>query len=623
MSTIEQNTNPNAVQDVIAEQQGERRRREAIINELESLFHNIDRCILLMRVYPTGHPLIDSLVEQTHGRFLDFIHRQGYLFMYLEATELKTEDGDVFFSNEISEQEHFIWYTPAADGIVSVQMQPEMTAGEFMRFVQVINRASMGRAPVDDDTVTLLWEEDLQGIDVHAIEGFVDVKDMDLFGEYQPKEVKKFVYDAAFEPVGEAKQKLQTLFESDGAKMTTFGSLHEQVKPITDRAHSLPPEMVADAFRVDMTWVDHLAEEWDAGEDLEYRLIEALLSILRTVPDSEHGANAADTIHNIAVQLLDAENYDAVATVLKLLQKRLDGVKVGERNPRDELLEFLTDPMRVEALLFQAQKYVGKRKQLIELLSLLDHNNIQTFVLNTLADEKKEVTSLPTLIDIVLAVTNANNQRFLIAQEFTSKDAYLQRMLMGLRGRTLGELNIGPRLFVKALEHKQALIRKSALEAAEDAWYTPKVIEDYIKPLMSDEHEQVRQLAFEVMRKQAPEEFKAQIGAIVEAGDFLNRPPVEMRYMMRLYLDVFPERRGHLHPLVDVTGWFDEQKRKTAVAAAMLILSIGGDEEGTALIVKRSKAFTTHPALKSEYQGLLERFTKSVVVDEVHQAEEA
>ena len=93
-----------SVPEVVGAQQDERRRREAIVTELTSIFHMLDRFIMLMRVYPTGHPLIDHFADQAHERMRELAERMGYIFFKLDATELTTEWDSVFFSQELSEQ---------------------------------------------------------------------------------------------------------------------------------------------------------------------------------------------------------------------------------------------------------------------------------------------------------------------------------------------------------------------------------------------------------------------------------------------------------------------------------------------------------------------------------------
>lgn len=597
-----------SVSEVIVAQQDERRRREAIEAELTSIFHMLDRFIMLMRVYPTGHPLIDHFADQVHERLRELAERMGYIFFKLDATELTTEWDGVFFSQEISERESFVWYTPAADGISSVQINPEASARELTRFMSVINRANLGRIPVDDDTVTLLWEEDLKEIAVHAVEGFVDTKDLEIFGEYKPSEVKAFVYETALDPQHEHKTQLRSIFASSQTNIDPFTRQHVEA---SERAipQGVTPEMVADAFRVERRWINKLSTEWTQGADLEYRLIESLVSIIRSAPSSTPSKTACDTIMDISIQLLDDERYETVAMIVELLKLRLDRLSVTlERNPRDELLAFIGDPMRVEALIYQAQKHIERRQSIARLLKLLDAQIVQKQIISWMTDAKKEILALPTLIGILFGVTDAKNQQNLLTDELISSERYLTYMLQGLRGRKLDpQIHVGPKIFTSALTHSNFLLRRSALEIADLAWCSPQVIDRYIEPLISDDDAQIRHLAIDLVRKHSPESFKVKLSEIVERQDFGQRSATELRFLLRLYLDEFPERFETLYAFIEVRGWLNEIKVEIAKAAGLVLLS-RADERARQIIAQRADSILTSPGLREEYKKLLERF---------------
>lgn len=597
-----------SVPEVISAQQEERRWREGITNEMTSIFHMLDRLIMLMRVYPSGHPLIDHFAQQVHERLLGLMERSGYIYFKLDATELLTEWDTVFFSDEISERENFVWYTAAADGISSVQIEPEVSVKALTRFIAVINRTNLGHIPADDDTVTLLWEENLEHILTHAIEGFVDAKDMELFGQYKPSEVKAFVYETALDPQSEHKQTLGTLFDAGQTHLDPFTRQHTEA---SERA--IPPgmtaDMVADAFRVERRWIQHLAQEWSQGADLEYRLIEALVSIIRTAPSSNQSGNAGDTILDISTQLLDHERYDVVAMIVSLLRHRLSALQGSiERNPKDELLDFISDPMRVEVLIYQAQKQPEKRAAIVRLLKLLEPTSVQRQTITWLVDKKKEIVSLPTLIEVLFSITDAKNQQNLLTEELVRDERYLTHMLQGMRGQKLPqELHVGPKLFTSALSHDNFLLRRAALEIVDTVWCSPQVIDAYIEPLISDDDAQIRHLAIDLVRKLSPESFKIKLQELVEQQDFGQRSATELRYLLRLYLDEFPERHEKLYALIDIRGWLNEIKVEIAKATALVLLS-RGDQRAKEILQRRADSLLSAPNLREEYKKLLERF---------------
>lgn len=579
----------------------------ALVAEMKSLFHTVDRFILLMRVYPTGHPLVDTFNEQFHERLQRLAKREGYVFFKLAATELQTEAGEVCFTKQESEHESFLWYPASADGIVSVQIDPEVTPHETMRFIHVLNRVELNRVPPDDDTVTLLWEEDFQHIHIHAVESFSGMEDMDIFGAYNPREVKGFVLDACIHPGQASQAKLDSIFEvsAQGTVLSGFGA---QLRPAV-AAKSMPPEVLANAFRMDLGWVSALQQEWSRGDDLEYRFIEALLSIVRAQPNSPQSANALDAIYQITTQLLDDERYSSVSMVLGLLRTRLEGLATT-RDLVQDLLEFLSDPLRLEALLFQAQKYEHKREGIVSIMVMLDADHVQGVALKKFADPKSNVLHWPTITDILLGVTTAENQGALLDKGYFKiehGEAYVGRLLTEIRHRTLRPWPCWSGLFEAALKSSNSELQRQALESSRKEWYTPKILKETIAPMFDAQDSQVRKLVLNVLQRLAPETFLEHVKRVVQIQAFEHRPMTEVRFIIKQYLRANPDALDPLYAIIDTRGWFDSTGREVASSCGGLLLSTG-DKRAAKIVSARADSFTTHPQLREFYQALCSEY---------------
>ena len=597
----------DALKDVIEEQESLKRHRAKLKADLTVIFHTFDRFITMMRVYPLGHPLIEGFAEQTLQHILRYCESEGSLAIRLKPRELQTEWGETFFSSEESERDHFLWYTPAADGMVELEFLPDVNARDLISLLEVINRADLGKLPLDDDTITLLWERDLRTIEYSAIEGYIDMGELGYFGGLSEPEAKATVMTAAIEPSGEAGKKLATMFEAaPQTQVDVFTRIQVKAKPL-DSVTQMPADMLADAFRVDTAWVEGLVEEWLTGNNLEYRLIEALLSIVRVQPDSEHSQRAVDTIFQITTQLLDNYQYNTVITLMKLLHARRKLFEGDEIDPLGDLIGYISDPLRLEALIFQAQRRHEDRKDIIRLLKILDKDQVQKHILTTLATENKKPSSTEALVDVLLAVVTKENELNLLRDEYMSKTCYLERLLPHLRGKSPSKYPVLPRLMARAVESEDKSVRTLVLQLAHRSWCTPMVIDKYIKPLLSDDDNEVRRLAIAVMRDLASEDFEAWLQTVITEQELGFRKPGEVRFLVRLYLEQYPQKREQLRAMLQTRGWFNEQRRDLARSVAIVLLE-HGDREAIEIIRTLADSFFTSRSLREEYRNLLERF---------------
>ena len=606
---MSQNETPqdDALKDVIEEQESLKRRRTKLKADLSIIFHTFDRFITMMRVYPLGHPLIQGFAEQTLQHIQRYCESEGSLMVRLRPRELQTEWGDPFFTSDDSERDHFLWYTPAADGIVELEFLPDVTADELVSLLEVINRADLGKLPIDDDTVTLLWERGLRSIEYAAVEGYIDMGELGYFGGLTEPEAKATVMTAAINPSGESGKKLATMFEAaPHTEVDVFTRLQVKAQPL-DNIQQMPADMLADAFRVDTSWVQGLIEEWLTGNNLEYRLIEALLSIVRVQPESEHSQRAVDTIFQITTQLLDSHQYSTVITLMKLLHARRKLFEGGEIDPLGDLLGYISDPLRLESLIFQAQRRPEDRKDIIRLLKILDKDHVQKHILTTLATENKKPKATDALVDILLAVLTKENELNLLKHEYMSKTCYLERLLPHLRGKSPTKYPVLPRLMGKAVESEDKNVRSLVLQLAHKSWCTPMVLDKYIEPLLSDDDDEIRRLAITVVRDLAPQNFEKWLDSVVTPQELGYRKPGEVRFLVRLFLDQSPQRAGELRGMLQTRGWFNEQRRDLARSVALVLLE-RGDREAFEIVQTLADSFFTSRSLREEYRNLLERF---------------
>lgn len=597
--------------EVIRDQESLKIHRKKVARQLNLFFHTIDKFILLLRVYPSGHPLVEEFAERMMEQLQDVFALESQLYVRVKATELLLEWGDVFFTSQESERENFLWYVPSIDGLVSVVIDDGITLNELIRFFDIINKSSMGQFQLDDDTVTMLWEADLEHVFMHAVEGHLDMSDNAVFGAMSEPEAKITVINAAIAPSGEENGKLHALFEGvdQTVDVDVFTSMQYKSTELVP-SFEMPPHMLADAFRVDHSWRDELVEEWVSGDDLEYRLIESLLSIVRTSFGTEEAQEAIDTIQQLTEHLIDVAEYATASSVLTLIRHRQKLFDSDETNPLTLLIIEITQPMRIEALLFQAQKDLTNREALFALLQLFDHDQVQRQILGVLSTPSKQIRALDALLDLLFQSTNKENARQLLAPEYTDKALFFERLLPGFDRRSISDFEIAPRLLTMAMKHDTVAIRKQVLHLADESWCSSLVIEQFIKPRMSDEDPEVRKLAMDAMRKLDPASFDVWLSKAIDFDTLGFRAAGEIKFLLLLYIEQDGSNLETLRQMLATRGWFNQKRRNLARAVARVLLELD-DAQTFALIEKQATSLLTAPALREEYTMLLSRHAQS------------
>lgn len=580
--------------------------------QMNLFMHTVDKFVLLLRVYPTGHPLVENFAEHMLDQLKDFFKLESSLYVRVKATELLTENNEVFFTREESEREHFLWYVPAMDGLVSFEIPPDVSIKELVRFLSAISKASVGDLPMDDDTITLLWEYDLDHIRIHSVENYVSSNEQETFGELDDAEALVTIMGATAKPQGEDSKTIKDIFE--GARTTLDPDMFTQLQYNAETIMStptMPAQMIADAFRVDMSWTRELVDEWVSGDNLEYRLLESLISIVRADHRSKPAIQAIETISDILVHMLDNTEYDKAAELFELIRKReILFNSEGDNNPLSLMMDSITDPIRIEALIYQAQKYDSDKPDLLKLFAYCRKEQVLKQVLTQIADEKRTVLNIRTLVDILFIVTNKTNEMQWLDSKYTGTTVYFTRLLPVIKTIRIEDHQIVQRVLAKALELDHEEIKKQTLELADPSWCSSLVIEKYIKPRMDDKNKEVRKLAIDAVRKLDEQSFKTWLHQAMDMESLSFRPSGEILFLLRFFIEVEPENINKIRDMLTTRGWFNEKRRTLATSVARVLLE-HNDTQTIELMEKQAASLLTSPSLREDYSRLLKQFKPS------------
>lgn len=590
--------------EAIDELEAEKRQFDFVANALVGVFSQIDRAMTMMRVYPKNHPLVDSLIDQVVAKFDPIFENEDDVVVRVDAMQLTSEWGHVVHSQNLSEKKGFVWYTSYADGVIQYEFHKGLEGNELQKFLWLITNSSQGQISTDDDTVTLLWELGLQNIKYFAVEGFVDGGSLSDFDGRTEPEATGLIADTAEDP--SKTSELTDLFSN-------LNTIHVDLftRMQVEAQMKIPEVKMRDqdleyAFLVNLKALERVVDEWDSSADLEYRLIEALLSVIRTAPATASAEQAGEIIAAVTHQLIDNEMWAGAVKVLKLLFARRSHFVDREFDPISGVVTELTDPRRLDALLNGFQKNGQEREALRELLLLLDHDGLQKQIILIFSDPKREIIGLKWLFDLLKDATNDANARNIYAPETVKKETYLNRVL--------GQLNEGEnaswqpvaRLLLKAIESKNIETLSSALKIEHSCWRDAQVAEKYIVAFTIHKDADLRKRALKILSKHHRKLFVKTIEESVMSKYFAGRSPGELRFLMRMFLDTVPDGKAELRKLLKTRGWGSESAREfTGIAAAVLLKS--GDQESREIIERYCGSRLTHSSLKKTYSSLLIR----------------
>ncbi len=591
----------------IDELEAEKRKFDFVASALEGVFGQIDRALTMMRVYPKNHPLVDSLVDQVILKFDPIFEVEDDVVVRVDAMQLTSEWGHVVAEQNSVEKKEFIWYGAYADGIIQFEFHKGLEGDELQKLLWLINNSALGKISTDDDSVTLLWELNLEKIKYFAVEGFVDGGTLDDFDGRTEPEATALIADAAEDR--NLREDLSNLF-SDLNEIHVDLFTRMQVEAQTKIPEiEMRDKDVEYTFQVSGTALKQVLDEWDSTADLEYRLIEALLGVIRAAPASEGAKKAGDIIISVTHQLIDREMWGGAVKVMKLLDSRRSELAERGFDPVDHVLTELSDPVRLDALLNGFQKNGLQREGLRELLLLLDHDGVQKQIIQILSDANRKIVGLKWLFLLLKDVTNDTNSPNIYDAKTVKKGAYLERLLSQLEGSEHKTWQPVARILLQAIQSQKSETLTSALKVEHSFWRDPKIAEKHIMGLATHKEQDLRKMALKILSKNHKDIFAKTIKQNVMSKDFSGRSKGEVRFLMRTFMDTTPDATSELRKLIKTRGWGGQDGRDFAMIAAGILLK-ASDDEARKIVKAYSGSMLTHAGLKKDYSSLLKKYTE-------------
>ncbi|EQB62652.1 MAG: HEAT-like protein repeat-containing protein [candidate division Zixibacteria bacterium RBG-1] len=132
------------------------------------------RALKTMYLYPQNNPIPQDFKKNLFAKFTNFLEHYDELILRLEQNQFVC-DGEVIYQDPSIEEG--IALVLHRDGVRQLAFSKGLTEVELYNFLDILKR--LNRISSEDDSVTLLWEQDFSHIHYLVVDSYID--------SYQPK----------------------------------------------------------------------------------------------------------------------------------------------------------------------------------------------------------------------------------------------------------------------------------------------------------------------------------------------------------------------------------------------------------------------------------------------------
>jgi hypothetical protein len=137
------------------------------VEEVPLILTLLDKAVRQHGLYGSDHPLSSGSLTDFHRRLAGFLEKGEPLSLEVRRTHLEWK-GDTVFSLQKREGNYI--HDMYIDGIRKLDFLPTVTEGELAGLVSVLSRDIKKYQNREEDTVTLLWKKELQGVRYETID---------------------------------------------------------------------------------------------------------------------------------------------------------------------------------------------------------------------------------------------------------------------------------------------------------------------------------------------------------------------------------------------------------------------------------------------------------------------
>lgn len=158
------------------------------IKAAAELLQYMVRALKTMYLYPQNNPIPQEFKKNLFAKFTNFLEHYDELVLGLEQNQFSCE-GDIIYQDPSLEEG--IALVLHRDGVRRLAFSKGLSEVELYNFLQILKH--LNKISSEDDSVTLMWEQDFSHIHYLVVDSFLDSYEPKLL-ETQPKENLEKLY---------------------------------------------------------------------------------------------------------------------------------------------------------------------------------------------------------------------------------------------------------------------------------------------------------------------------------------------------------------------------------------------------------------------------------------------
>jgi HEAT repeat protein len=487
----------NMEKDVLASDQTE------VLN-VKKLVELLIKTLKSTMIYPEDNPIPQEQKRKLFQRITQFLHENDQLCLEVINSQLYYK-GE-FIYQDTKENEGLV-YSLHRDGISEITFKKDLTIQELNDLLEVF-KVGTGSSSLEDDLVTMLWENDFDHISYKVIEEFIGMENVTS------------MLDFAFSDFEKMEKRLRVLYSEMDLHAAVESKREEQERMKVQNTFQNVKNFVKD----EVIKIDQLLEK-----DKNYDGIEGVLSVLEEVfaQDKEifEFNESVKVVEKTMDQLLERGDFKSTYKTIQLIEELGQTYKDKSPQRASRLAESINragDSERIKLV----SSALNKEKELdLEwakaYLSSLNWNSIFN-ILNMLG----ELKTYPARRMVCEVLADMGKEHFeMVARGLTDHRWYVVRNVVGILGK-IGDPKALPYL-KDTIKHDEVQVRRETIRALELIG-GPEVAQVLLLAL-NDHSPRIRIKAINLLGKIGEKEILKPLLKIVKDKDFKNKSEEEKK----------------------------------------------------------------------------------------------
>jgi hypothetical protein len=509
------------------------------IETVKDLINALGRAKKNLRMYPVNHPMYEKTVDDFNSKMSPCVE--------VDSIRIRINQYDILFNDEViyhsRDKDESLALFFFKDGLRELSFLKGITRSEIKDFLRIIS-LDFEKEVLDDDIVTLLWEEDLQHI--------------------------KYLVDDTFLHEDEAYE-LKAVEQAKSA-----GGRTADIMKAYESAINLGSSSKADIIQLTNDDIQHIVKEVENNhQDKNHTLVRILFEML-------YLARKNDECDVVAGCIKQALNH-------AIMNAHLETVNYVLINARRDLKRPAC-PEQVNVYLETIYNYINSADFInmfgdvinngavfpIEVLKefggLLNINSIPHYV--SILGEMKNISSRRTVINIL---TEAGRRDIaLVANGLNDRRWYVVRNIVYILRQIRDKSSV--EYIIKTAGHPDKRVKKEVVHALGEMG-ADKVL-DIIKEYMSDGSESVRIAAFRAAGQIGTPSSKRLVIEQISSKNFPDKDFSEKKEILKV-LSRWKEKSviDFLVRIIQKRGLFNSTKNNETRAAAIHCLGLMGADD--------------------------------------------